>query len=56
MSPVLKNHFAEYARFHATRGNQACHCFAIPLIVLSILSMLAQVGPLRVLAKATGRA
>jgi uncharacterized membrane protein YGL010W len=44
MSPVLRNHFAEYARFHATKGNQACHYFAIPLIVLSILAMLARVG------------
>lgn len=42
MSPVLRNHFAEYARFHATKRNQACHYFAIPLIVLSILAMLAQ--------------
>jgi uncharacterized membrane protein YGL010W len=43
MSPVLRNYFDEYARFHATPGNQACHYFAIPLIVLSILAMLAQV-------------
>ncbi len=48
MSPVLQNHFAEYARFHATKGNQACHYFAIPLIVLSILAMLAQVSLLPV--------
>lgn len=44
MSPVLRAHFAEYARFHATRGNQACHYFAIPLIVLSVLAMLAPLG------------
>ncbi len=44
MSPVLRSHFAEYARFHATKGNQACHYVAIPLIVLSVLVMLAQLS------------
>jgi uncharacterized membrane protein YGL010W len=48
MSPLLRSHFAEYARCHATRGNQACHYLAIPLIVLSVLAMLAQVGLFRV--------
>jgi uncharacterized membrane protein YGL010W len=36
MSPALQSHFADYASFHRTRGNQACHYVGIPLIVLSI--------------------
>lgn len=43
MSPVLKAHFADYAAFHGTPGNQACHYVGIPLIVLTIFSFLAQV-------------
>ncbi len=42
MSPALRSYFADYAAFHATAGNQACHYFAVPLIVLSVFAMLAQ--------------
>jgi len=44
VSPALRSHFADYARFHATRGNQACHSVGIPMIVFAILAMLAHVG------------
>ncbi len=44
MTPALRNHFTEYARFHATKGNQACHSLGIPLIVFAILAMLANVS------------
>jgi uncharacterized membrane protein YGL010W len=43
MAPVLKAHFADYAAFHQTQGNQACHYVGIPLIVLSIFALLAGV-------------
>lgn len=43
MSPTLRSHFADYAAFHRTPGNQACHYLGIPLIVLSILSLMSQV-------------
>lgn len=43
MTPTLRTHFADYAAFHRTPGNQACHYVGIPLIVLSILSLLSQV-------------
>ncbi len=43
MSTVLQAHFADYASFHQTRGNQACHYVGIPLIVFSILALLAGV-------------
>lgn len=44
MSPALRHHFSEYARFHATRGNQACHSLGIPMIVFAILALLAHVS------------
>ena len=44
MTPTLSGHFAEYARYHATRGNQACHSLGIPMIVFAILAMLAHVS------------
>jgi uncharacterized membrane protein YGL010W len=44
MSPALRSHFADYARFHATSGNQACHSVGIPIIVFAILAMLAHVS------------
>jgi uncharacterized membrane protein YGL010W len=40
MSPVLKTQFADYASFHKTSGNQACHYVGIPLIVLTVFSFL----------------
>ena len=43
MSPVLSSHFSEYAAFHKTRGNQACHYVGIPLIVLTLFTMLTRV-------------
>ena len=44
MAPALRSHFADYARFHATSGNQACHSVGIPMIVFAILAMLAHVS------------
>jgi uncharacterized membrane protein YGL010W len=43
MSPALRTQFSDYAAFHRTSGNQACHYLGIPLIVFSLLSLLAQV-------------
>jgi uncharacterized membrane protein YGL010W len=43
MSPKLQAHFADYAAFHATSGNEACHYVAVPLIVLTLFALLAQV-------------
>jgi uncharacterized membrane protein YGL010W len=43
MSPELRAHFADYAAFHATPGNKACHYVAVPLIVLTVFALLARV-------------
>ena len=43
MSPVLQGHFTDYSAFHRTPGNKACHYVGIPLIVLSLLALLARV-------------
>ena len=43
MSPTLRAHFTDYAAFHATPGNKACHYVAVPLIVLTLFALLAQV-------------
>lgn len=43
MSRMLTEYFADYAAFHRTRGNQACHYIGIPMIVLSIIALLAAV-------------
>lgn len=43
MSATLKAHFADYSAYHATPGNQACHYLAVPVIVLTVLALLAQV-------------
>jgi uncharacterized membrane protein YGL010W len=43
MSPALRTHFADYAAFHGTPGNKACHYVGIPLIVLAVLALLARV-------------
>ena len=43
MSPTLRAHFADYAAFHGTPGNKACHYVGIPLIVLAVLALLARV-------------
>ena len=42
MSPTLKAHFTDYAAFHGTPGNQACHYVGIPLIVFSLFALLAR--------------
>jgi uncharacterized membrane protein YGL010W len=39
----LRAHFDDYAAFHTTAGNKACHSLGIPLIVLASLSLLAHV-------------
>jgi uncharacterized membrane protein YGL010W len=41
MSPALETQFADYAAFHRTPGNKACHYVGIPLIVFSLLSLLS---------------
>ena len=43
MTDALRAHFADYAAFHRTAGNKACHSFGIPIIVLSLLALLARV-------------
>jgi uncharacterized membrane protein YGL010W len=43
MSPTLRAQFADYAAFHGTPGNKACHYVGIPLIVLAVLALLARV-------------
>ena len=43
MSPTLQAQFADYSTFHGTPGNKACHYVAVPLIVLTLFAMLAQV-------------
>jgi uncharacterized membrane protein YGL010W len=43
MTPVLKSHFADYGAFHRTPGNQLCHYLGIPLIVLTLFSLLSLV-------------
>jgi len=43
MSPALKRHFADYAAFPRTPGNQLCHYLGIPLIVLTLFGLLSRV-------------
>jgi uncharacterized membrane protein YGL010W len=43
MSTALQAHFAEYGAYHRTAGNRACHMLGIPLIVLTLFSLLARV-------------
>ena len=40
---MLRAHFADYAAFHGTPGNRACHFVGIPLIVVSLFALLAAV-------------
>jgi uncharacterized membrane protein YGL010W len=42
LSPALRSHFADYASFHATPGNQACHYAGIPLIVFTLVALLTR--------------
>jgi len=43
VTQALRTHFDDYARFHRTAGNKACHTFGIPIIVLASLALLARV-------------
>jgi len=43
MSTALQAHFADYGAYHRTPGNRACHMLGIPLIVLTLFSLLARV-------------
>jgi len=43
MTQTLSRHFDDYAAFHRTAGNRACHSFGIPIIVLGSLALLARV-------------
>lgn len=43
MSTTLRSHFADYSAFHGTAGNKLCHYVGIPLIVLSVFALLAQI-------------
>jgi uncharacterized membrane protein YGL010W len=43
MSPALSAHFTDYASFHGTPGNQACHYVGIPLIVFSLFGLLGAI-------------
>lgn len=42
-SPRLEAQFADYAAFHGTPGNKACHYVAVPVIVFTLLALLARV-------------
>lgn len=39
---ALSDEFAEYSSFHRTRGNQATHCFGIPMIIVGLFGLLAR--------------
>jgi len=41
--PNIQALFADYASYHRTKGNKAFHRLGIPLIVLSLIGMLARV-------------
>ena len=43
MTPALRAHFNDYAAFHGTPGNKACHYVGIPLIVLTLFALLSEV-------------
>ena len=43
MTETLGRHFDDYAAFHRTAGDKACHSFGIPIIVLASLALLARV-------------
>jgi uncharacterized membrane protein YGL010W len=43
VTEVLRGHFDDYAAFHTTPGNRACHSLGIPIIVLASLALLARV-------------
>lgn len=37
----LASYFTEYAAYHSSFGNQVCHFFGIPMIMVSLLGMLS---------------
>ncbi|MEA2417352.1 MAG: hypothetical protein QOI58_4009, partial [Thermoanaerobaculia bacterium] len=41
--PNIRDAFADYAAYHQTKGNKWFHRFGIPLIMLTLLGMLARV-------------
>lgn len=43
MSPSLRSHFDDYAAFHTTAGNQACHYLGVPLIFFTVVALLTRV-------------
>jgi uncharacterized membrane protein YGL010W len=43
LSPTLKSYFADYAAYHRTAGNRVCHYLGIPLIVLTLFSLLSRI-------------
>jgi uncharacterized membrane protein YGL010W len=43
MTPALRSHFADYAAFHGTPGNKACHAVGIPLIMFTLIALLTRV-------------
>jgi uncharacterized membrane protein YGL010W len=43
MSPVLREHFADYGAFHATPGNRACHSLCVPMIFFAVIALLSRV-------------
>ncbi|TAH37453.1 MAG: DUF962 domain-containing protein [Planctomycetota bacterium] len=47
VSDRLQRWFQDYGSYHQTRGNKLCHDFGIPMIVASVLGLLACVplGP-----------
>lgn len=40
----LNAYLQEYGSFHETRGNRVCHGVGVPLIMVSLLGLLANVG------------
>jgi uncharacterized membrane protein YGL010W len=42
MSTSAQQRLVEYGRFHATRGNVACHWIGIPMIVIAVFGLLAR--------------
>jgi uncharacterized membrane protein YGL010W len=40
----IRSLFADYASYHRTKGNKWFHRFGIPMIMLTLLGMLARVG------------
>ena len=47
IQPRLAAYFRDYGNFHRTHGNEICHFFGIPMILLAIVGLLARVtlGP-----------